>query len=114
MKLGSTLIAAIALLAALSLAMTTCTDNSGQPINCTTSYPADSGVTAICDINFSCDSGNFGITCDLNGSNFRCQCGTDTATTEGQFFNVNPFKCDAEGAVVAVNSACGFGLQLAQ
>jgi hypothetical protein len=112
MKIGSALMVALSL-AALSLADVAC-PNSGQPINCTASFPTDAGPTAICDITFTCDSGNFGISCDLDGANFRCQCGTDTTTSEGQFFNVNPFKCDAEGAVVAVNNACGFGLQLSQ
>jgi hypothetical protein len=101
-------------IATLALALTgaACSSSSGEASDCT--GEADpGGPIGGCKLAFSCDSGSYGISCTMSGSQFECRC-TDAAGSQGQPFAVQTLPCTTEEALPVVNGYCDFGLTLAQ
>jgi len=97
----------------LSLACVSCGSGSKPATNCMGAILANGGPTGSCGVEFTCDSGSFGILCTQSGADFQCQCSSGT-TSASPTFDVKPFECTSEAAAVAVNGACGFNLSLAK
>jgi hypothetical protein len=86
------------------------TDN---PTGCVT-VPPDGGVQESCAIEWSCedDSQHYRIDCTQSGSNFSCECSTDTTTTT-RIVVVSPFICDTAGqGALPAASGCGWNIQM--
>ena len=108
-KIIVTLIAALA----LSHAGCTSTTTTATATGCVAMRP-DAGTNGSqCIIEWSCASGaqHYEIDCTLVGSNYSCNCGTDTSTLTKTIL-INPFSCDLSGGALPAAAQCGYTLQM--
>jgi hypothetical protein len=86
------------------------TTDDGVISNCIGTPNADAGSNTICDISWSCDSGNesFELSCTFSQGNYLCTC--FSAATTAKTFSVDPFNCDSLTGITNANAGCNWVL----
>lgn len=104
---------ALVLFASIFLLVPGCltADTTGSYEGCIAITPATTDPSVVCDIGWACDgdSAHYSLTCSYQAGNYACTCRNEGVVSKE--FAVNPFTCDAQGALPAARSACGWPLE---